>query len=338
MDHDLRFDHLLHMSTPLGVYEHALLSEPRPEHAMCVDDVARALVVTVRGPDRDPQVGALAATCLQFLLDALHDDGSMHNRRNLDGTWGDEASTDDHWGRALWALGTAAARASDPLLAQRALEGAQRAMRSVSPWHRASAYAALGAALVLQVSPEDDHAHRHLRHARTLLLLPRADAAWPWPEDVLTYANAVIPEAMVVVGRQLGDDGLRLAGLDLLEWLVEEQTLGGHLSVVPAHGRRRGDGRPGFDQQPIEVATLAEACRTAYEDTGDPQWAGVVELAAAWFEGDNDAGLEMRDAQTGAGYDGLERSSVNLNQGAESTLAWLSTQQLRLLGVVVATR
>lgn len=335
MDHELRFDHLLHLSTALGVHEHALLSEPRPEHGMCVDDVARALVVTARAPEPDARVRALTATCTGFLLDALHDDGAMHNRRNLDGTWADDVSTGDHWGRALWALGTAAVHSPDAVLGLHALEGARRAMRSVSPWPRASAYAALGAALVLEVSPGDDHADRHLRHARTLLPRPRTDAAWPWPDDVLTYANAVVPQAMVVTGRRLGDDGLRLAGLDLLQWLVEEQTLDGHLSVVPARGRRRGDGRPAFDQQPIEVAALAEACRTAYEDTGDTRWAEVVELAAAWFEGDNDAGLEMRDARTGAGFDGLERASVNLNQGAESTLAWLSTQQLRLLGLAV---
>jgi hypothetical protein len=35
----------------------------------------------------------------------------------------------------------------------------------------------------------------------------------------------------------------------------------------------------------------------------------------------------MLDAATGAGYDGLEAGGHNLNQGAESTLAMLSTAQ-----------
>jgi hypothetical protein len=35
----------------------------------------------------------------------------------------------------------------------------------------------------------------------------------------------------------------------------------------------------------------------------------------------------MWDAQTGGGFDGLQRSGANLNQGAESTLAFLSTMQ-----------
>ena len=49
--------------------------------------------------------------------------------------------------------------------------------------------------------------------------------------------------------------------------------------------------------------------------------------AAAWFEGANDAGLMMWDPQTGGGFDGLHADGVNQNQGAESTLAVLSTMQ-----------
>ena len=42
----------------------------------------------------------------------------------------------------------------------------------------------------------------------------------------------------------------------------------------------------------------------------------------------------MFDPVTGGGYDGLTREGRNLNQGAESTLAMLSTaQHARRLGV-----
>jgi hypothetical protein len=39
----------------------------------------------------------------------------------------------------------------------------------------------------------------------------------------------------------------------------------------------------------------------------------------------------MIDPDSGGGYDGLEDGSVNLNQGAESTLAMISTLQHREL-------
>ena len=75
------------------------------------------------------------------------------------------------------------------------------------------------------------------------------------------------------------------------------------------------------------MASLADACRRAFELTGDRQWADVVLTAARWFEGDNDTSAVMFDPESGGGFDGLEPSGVNRNQGAESTLAFVSTMQ-----------
>jgi hypothetical protein len=98
-------------------------------------------------------------------------------------------------------------------------------------------------------------------------------------------------------------------------------------NVDPAGGGVHGNTRTQFDQQPIEVAALADACVTAAAVTGDPAWNAVVALAIGWFLGDNDVGVSMRDPDTGGGYDGLTEHGPNLNQGAESTLALISTLQ-----------
>lgn len=328
MGPELRLDHLQRLSTPLGLHEHALHTEPRTEHGYCVDDVARCLVLTSRIADPSPEALSLADLCLTFLLAAQHDDGSTHNRRNPDGSWGDEVSTDDHWGRSLWALGTAAATLDDPVLAARALEGAHRAVKQRSRWPRATAYAVLGADQVLRRDPSDASARRLLGESRATLGRARRLPDWPWPEPRLRYANAVLPEAMIVLGRRLAQPSLTSQGLMLLEWLLDVQTVGNHLSVVPHGGRGPGDAVGGHDQQPIEVACLAEACRTAYEATSDRRWLDALVLCRAWFDGANDEGLVMVDAVSGGGFDGLEHGSVNANQGAESTLAWLSTCQV----------
>jgi len=328
MDRTPRFDHLARLTTPSGLYEHALGTTPRVANGMCVDDVARALVVTARVPHPTPQVAAMSATYLRFVREGQRSDGSLHNRRTADGAWVDAPSTGDHWGRALWALGTATAQLPDDTLAADARRGAALAMTARSVHPRAMAYAALGAVQLLRAFPADDAAHHLLLDARSALARPRADRTWPWPEARLTYANAVLPEAMIAVGAELLDDSLVGDGLALLGWLVDEQTVGGHLSVVPAGGRSQGEGRPAFDQQPIEVAALAEAAATALLVTGARPWAAVLERCAAWFEGDNDSQVAVRDAATGGGFDGLERHGVNQNQGAESTLAWLACAQL----------
>jgi hypothetical protein len=84
---------------------------------------------------------------------------------------------------------------------------------------------------------------------------------------------------------------------------------------------------PGYDQQPIEVSALADACGSAFRITHQSSWLTGVSLAWGWFLGDNDSGTPMFDPRTGGGYDGLERDGRNLNQGAESTLAMLATAQ-----------
>ena len=61
--------------------------------------------------------------------------------------------------------------------------------------------------------------------------------------------------------------------------------------------------------------------------TPTPIWPDGVRAAAAWFLGDNDAGQLMWDPETGGGFDGLHADGVNRNQGAESTLAVISTLQ-----------
>ena len=101
----------------------------------------------------------------------------------------------------------------------------------------------------------------------------------------------------------------------------------GHISVTPTGGAAAGEVGPRFDQQPIEVAALADACARAATIDDSGVWPAGVAAAAAWFLGDNDARVVMWDPATGGGFDGLEEDGANLNQGTESTLAFLTTLQ-----------
>jgi len=320
--------HLTRLTTDLGLFEHADGDQPRPEHGFCVDDVARALVVVVREPDRTPHLDRLLGVYLDFVLAAQSVSGAFRNRRDIDGTWTDAPTTDDHWGRALWALGTVVSTSTDPTARRRALAGARLGFLRRSPWPRSTAYAALGAAEVLRAVPQHAPAAALLADARRVIGGAKDDPAWPWPEPRLTYANAVLAEALLARAGWLHDDGALEESLVLLRWLVGQQVFEDHLSPVPTGGRDPGGSGREFDQQPIEVAALAEAASRAWELTRDQAWLDVLDLAARWVLGENDAGLALYDPRTGAGYDGLHADAVNLNQGAESTLAVLSTLQL----------
>lgn len=321
------FDHLLRLTDRRGTFEHARLAEPRPEHGYCTDDVARVLVVATREPNTEGLVNGLAGIAVRFLNEAQTFAGPCRNRMDNLGHWTDEPSTGDHWGRCIWGLGTAAAHSDVSLVGRLAVIQLERAAHARSKSPRAMAFAALGAAELLAVDPEHRAARELLTDYAASVPAPNGDPTWPWPEPRLTYANAVLAEAMIAAGVALDDIMLRQRGLDLLGWLIEYETSDGHLSPTPVGGRGAEDARPGFDQQPIEVSTLADACaRGAVVDAG-AIWPDTVRAAAAWFMGDNDAGQVMWDPETGGGYDGLQADGVNRNQGAESTLAVISTLQ-----------
>jgi hypothetical protein len=322
------FDHLARLTDDRGLFEHARHAVPRREHGYCVDDVARGLVVVCREPEPGPTARRLARCYLTFVLDAIDPTGTCHNRMATDGRWRDEPALGDWWGRALWGLGVAATRAQTPGMRARALGGFRIAAQLRSPHVRSMAFAALGAAELLRKRPDEIAARELLTD--TLAVVSRSqvdDPSWPWPEERLSYANASLAEALIVAGDALPDALALSRGLRLLEFLLRTETCDGHLSVTPVGGRGRDDVGPGYDQQPIEVAALADACASAFRITQESSWLTGVRLAWDWFGGDNDSATPMFDPGTGAGYDGLEPRGRNLNQGAESTLAMLATAQ-----------
>ncbi len=326
--HQPVLDHLDRLTDDRGLFEHALHAVPRREHGYCVDDAARGLVVMCHEPEPGPTARRLARCYIAFVLDALDPTGACHNRMAVDGQWRDEAAVGDWWGRALWGLGVAAASAPTPGMRARALSGFRIAAQRRSPHLRSMSFAVLGAAELLSRRSDEIAARRLLADMLAVIGRPKTDdPGWPWPEERLSYANASIAEALIVAGDALPNESALNRGLRLLDFLLRTETRDGHLSVTPAGGRGRDDAGPGFDQQPIEVSALADACASAFLITRQSSWLTGVSLAWDWFGGDNDSATPMFDPQTGAGYDGLERGGRNLNQGAESTLAMLATAQ-----------
>ncbi|MBP6486600.1 MAG: hypothetical protein KAY11_00915 [Ilumatobacteraceae bacterium] len=319
------FDHLLAMSDQRGLFEHAKGTEPRVEHGYCTDDNARMLVVTSRVPD----VGAahqLSRLALHFTRAAQANDGRCRNRMDAAGRWTDEPGTEDCWGRSIWGFGVAAAQHRNPAVRRWAQQSFDKGVQQRSPWPRSMVFAALGAAEVAAIDPQHTPA-RALLNDLLGMIGPLLRDDWVWPEQQLAYGNASVAEAVMAAGAALGRPLDVDRGLRMLSWLLASETRDGHLSVTGVGGRRADEHGPQFDQQPIEVAAMADACWRAHLITGDPSWIGGVETAAAWFRGHNDAGLMMIDERSHGSYDGLHPHSVNLNQGAESTLALISTMQ-----------
>ncbi len=277
-----RFDHLRRMTSRVGVWEHARYTTPRTSHGFCTDDNARALIVVCRQPDPSPDLLELGRTYMAFLEEAALPGGGFHNRRRADGNWTDRIGSDDSQGRAIWGLGSAVGSAPEDSMRGAALELFEQQLRFASPSPRANAFAVLGATEVLAA------ARGHLDTGDALLqwvehLRGFADPVWPWPETRLAYDNARIPEALMAAGEALGDGDLVEVGIRLLDWLVSIETLNGRFSFTPVGGWAPGERRPGFDQQPVEVAAMADACWRAWSLTGDGRWRDRVLDAARWL-------------------------------------------------------
>jgi hypothetical protein len=339
--HPVVRDHLEAMTGPLGIWQHATYDAPNPAFGVCTDDVARALLVDLSHAETLgwSAVATSAWRSLRFLGEAFDPAWQrFRNFRGADGGWARSEPTEDTQGRALLALATSlrvrddegfAAGARD--LLELALPGVRRlrAIRAISSSSLACIRALDSLESVDRLRGDAERVlgltHGLLRWAFATPMGPRRDPAWPWPEPILTYEAALVPRALIIVGRYRSDRRLVIQGLDTLDWLIESQTTpDGHLSPIgnagwwPSSGRRAG-----LDQQPIEAAALVLACDAALDATGNPKYLATANAAYAWFLGANDAGIALADPLTGGCRDGLGRDRVNENQGAESTLAWL---------------
>jgi hypothetical protein len=320
------------MSDEIGIMQHAIGSRPDPEHGYCTDDVSRALQVDLLH-QRELGWSAVAGSAwrnLRFLTDAFVErTGQFRNFRLVGGAWIDAPGSEDCQGRALHALGDAIATAGDPALVEAAASLFERALPLADRLSalRATASVVLGCEAALRGDERDPVAATMRRLAERLLAAfqPAMDDVWPWPEPILTYENGLGVRALIVAGTRQHDPRLLQTGLRVLDWLVTVPTApAGHLSPVGNRWWIRDGARSRFDQQPIEATSLLLAAEAARAGTGDQRWIGVMEQSYAWFLGRNDLAIPVADPGRGASYDGLMPGGVNANQGAESTLMWLT--------------
>lgn len=321
------FGHLLDLSDEIGPLSHADHAQPRRQHGYATGDMARLVVAVTRQSAPGQAVTDLGLTGLRFLRDAQAPDGQVHDRRESSGAWEGTPAIGEGWGLSTWAWGTVVRLGADARIRRQATACFRLAATHRPDDSRSMAFAALGAAEVLAARPHYDDARALLVDAVDLIGPARDDDTWPWPEDRLTHANAVVCEVLLVAGDLFDRPELTRDGLVLLEWLLARQTHDGHLSPTPSVGAGRGDAVPAFPQQPVEVATLADACAAALRITGEPSWRVGLDLARGWFAGHNDLGALMWDPETDGSFSGLHAAGPVVDQDAGSTLALLTTFQ-----------
>jgi glycosyltransferase involved in cell wall biosynthesis len=330
----LRVDHLLQMTDSTGLLQHARYTLPNFADGYCTDDNARALLFAMLLEEMglDTPDTRQATTRYAAFLNAAFDPECrwFRNFLSFDRRWLEEAGSDDCFGRAVCALGACVGRSKQRSLQSWAMPIFQSALTSSVELTSPRGWAGTLIGIHDYLSRLDgDRLVNEVRDTLTNRLIDlherTASAEWSWFEEVLSYDNARLSQALILSGRESSNAQALDIGLKSLRWLAEiQRTQDGHFRPIGCKGFfRRGSDRAYFDQQPIEALAMVSACVEAYRTTKDLSWQNEARLAFEWFLGRNDLGLELYDESTGGCNDGLEEDRVNQNQGAESTLAFL---------------
>jgi glycosyltransferase involved in cell wall biosynthesis len=340
---DLRLDHLRRLSDSTGMFQHATYWLPNFREGYCTDDNVRALLLLVmleETGDNTPEVQALATSYAAFINYAfIPETRRFHNFMSFERTWLDEDGSDDCLGRTLLALGACVGRSQREDLHHWAVDLFHLALPSVTNTTSPRAWA-LGLVAIHEYLRRlsGDRTVNLMRDILTQQLLDAFYATssedWLWFENVLSYDNARLPHALILSGRWANRAEALDVGLRSLRWLMREQTAeAGHFRPIGSNGfYPRGGQRATFDQQPLEAWTSVVACIEAWSVTEDDFWMREAWRAFEWFLGRNDLNLPLYDARSGGCFDGLHDDRVNLNQGAESSLAFLlALQEMRLV-------
>jgi glycosyltransferase involved in cell wall biosynthesis len=341
----LKLDHIERMTDGTGMYQHAVFSVPNYNEGYTTDDNARALIVSVQLEEMAGQTMAeieqqpiarvqeLGHRYLAFLWHAFnHEEGRFRNFMDYNRNWLEEVGSEDSHGRALWALGTVLARSKREGLQGMAVRLFEEAIRAVTDFTspRAWAFALLGIQHYLRRFPGD----RAVLNVQSTLVqklmdLYRANRTdeWPWFEDIVTYCNTALPQALLRYGQASNDPEAISIGLESLTWLVKiQQSDKGWIMPIGNQGFYPKEGQISyFDQQPVEVYSLVSACLDAFRVTEDIGWFDYATQAYEWFFGRNALGVSLYDKATGGCRDGLHIDRLNENQGAESTLSLIQS-------------
>jgi glycosyltransferase involved in cell wall biosynthesis len=336
----IKLDHIKQMTTERGILQFSKFSEPDPASGYTLDDNARALIDMVMYnklfPDDDTLI--MANTYLKYIEDIQRETGWFDNYKDFENQLtkqNSEVNLEDANGRALWSLGT--------VIAHKETLPVEFVLRAKTCWDkaivrlsdisspRAMAYAIKGLYNYYSIYKEDvieKHieklANELLRHYKI-----NSEADWCWYEDYMTYANNVLPEAMMYSYLVTGKMKYKKIALTTFDFLLSHYFMKGQLKVVANRNWfKKQNERTFYGEQPIEVATTIITLDLFNEVTRNRKYKDQLRLAFIWFLGNNHLQQIMYNPENGASHDGLEDKCVNINQGAESALCFLKARMI----------
>ncbi len=334
--------HLASITDDTGVLQHTKYGVPNPKHGYTTDDNARALIVAVKHHELTGESESLelARTYLAFLQWMQREDGLFHNEASYDRRILDDVGSLACQGRAVWALSWVAVSKLPIGMRMTAFEMLQRMPLSSIPLDTSIHVPSFiiygltelkekaGSNSLEKIAMQSSH-EAALENAITALLdLYRRNSSddWKWFIDEMTWGIGAPCAALFRAYRLLGDEQILRVAMSAYEFMCGIVFEDDIFQPIGCKGWfKRGGERAYFDQQPIDAMWMFLSAYEAYRCLERRIDFHRASLALGWFIGYNVHGIELYDELTGACYDGLHEFGVNMNQGAEATIAALLT-------------
>jgi hypothetical protein len=332
--------HLLRLTDERGMIQFSKVSVPDPDSGYTLDDNSRALIAVCRHYllMRDDHSRNLMSIYLDFISSCQTTDGSFINYVDRYGVHSEHnhyVNLEDSNGRAMWALGylTSLQGKVSRSIIRRADNLFSRALDHTAGFSspRAISFAIKGLCYHYRLH-ENDKTLEHVKLLADRLLNcynNTMEDEWQWFEPYMTYANAVMPEALLCAYTLLGKPAYRRTAILTLDFLISKTFRDGMIRVISNRGwLHLSSSHEEYGEQPIDVASTIFTLDHFWKVFRNPEYRIKRDLAFEWFLGRNHLGLMIYNTASGGCYDGLEETNVNLNQGAESTVCYLIVRLL----------
>lgn len=320
--------HIKTLTDDFGIIQFAKHIKPDIRYGYSLDDNARALIAVSQYGKRSSHTSAsrLLETYIRFMEFVQDPQGGFTNIVNGERKKDTEGISEDANGRTIWALGyTLGERTLPKDLRGRAELLLQSALLHIE--HLGSSRAIAFSLIGLASLPQTETSSPYITSlANTLVRRFRRSSTknWGWFEDSLTYSNSKLPEALLHTYRLTGNTKYLTIAEQSLQFLMGITFTKDYFSPIGQAGWYAKSGRRAyFDQQPEEVASMVQTLVTAYHLTKKKLYWRRAHQAFQWFMGKNHLNQMVYDETTGGCYDGVGRYSLNMNQGAESTISYL---------------
>lgn len=333
---EFNLNHIKKLTTNFGMIQFSKINAPDRESGYTIDDNARALIAVCQHFEvtRDMSNLSLISRYLDFIGFCQQGDGTFLNYvdykkvftgQNL------ECNLEDSNGRAIWALGYVISISHLlPAEVQHKAENIiEKTMLNIETVYSTRAMAFIIKGLYLYNQYNDSKAVRllikKLADRLTQMYLHEAAPEWQWFESYLTYANSILPEALLLAYIETKEETYCEVAKKTFDFLLS-QTFNENEEIKVISNRSwhvKGGEKAIFGEQPIDVAYTIIALNLFYSQFKDESYLSKMENAFEWFLGRNHLNQIIYNPCTGGCFDGLEETNVNLNQGAESTVSYL---------------